>query len=176
MTCSVCGASFDTSRGFGNHRRWHRGPSFESRFWSRVDATAGAFSCWPWTGELDQDGYGRIWRDDKQRRCGRIAMELSGRPLADEEEACHTCDNPICCNPAHLFAGSNLDNIADRHAKGRDPRGERNRHAVLNEDQVREIRRQMADRSRRQVLAAEYGVSVSTIDNVARRVTWQHVA
>lgn len=85
-------------------------------FWMHVDQSGGMFACWPWTGYTMASGYGR----NRHGYTHRYALELAlGRPLADGMESCHTCDNPPCCNPAHLFEGTRLDNERDKTAKGR---------------------------------------------------------
>lgn len=85
-------------------------------FWRSVDQSAGPDACWPWTGYRMASGYGR----NRHGYTHRYALQLAlGRPLADGMEACHRCDNPPCCNPAHLFEGSRLANEQDKTAKGR---------------------------------------------------------
>lgn len=94
-------------------------------FWARVDQSGGHDACWPWTGSLDRKGYGRPYAKDWPRRTHRVAWMLTNGPIPEGMSICHHCDNPPCCNPAHLFCGSNLDNIADRVAKGRSATGDR---------------------------------------------------
>jgi hypothetical protein len=101
-------------------------PGFYERFWSRVDQSAGLFGCWPWLGYRDENGYGRVDAFGRRRTtASRVAFELSGGVIPDGMVACHTCDNPPCCNPAHIFAGTYADNTADMVAKGRHLLGER---------------------------------------------------
>jgi alpha/beta superfamily hydrolase len=108
-----------------------------------------------------------------------VALELSlGRPLREDEVARHSCDVTLCCNPAHLLPGTQFDNIQDRVARGRngDIRGQKNKRAILTDDDVRYIRyvRMMNHRSR-PWLAQSFGVCVGTIKAVARRTSWKHL-
>lgn len=92
---------------------------FQNRFWAMVLKGA-ANECWPWQGGTDEYGYGLFRVDaDHIERANRVALRLDGRLPDDALKALHTCDNPPCCNPAHLFPGTPLDNARDRDAKGR---------------------------------------------------------
>lgn len=145
------------------------------RFWPKVDRR-GPSECWPWIGARSTLGYGRIRAVGRKTYwlASRIAMRLAGHALTEAQFACHHCDNPICVNPAHLFAGTPADNTADRVRKGRtlQRRGEGNPKARLTECQVRDIRKRTETHA---VLAREYGVSPSTIHCVKTRRNWSHV-
>ena len=148
------------------------------RLWRRVTRTIRE-ECWPWNGKVNRGGYGRLGLGG---RCGRpilahrLAWELTHGSVPDGLFVLHTCDNPRCCNPAHLWLGTRGDNNRDREAKGRGRRalGERNGKAKLSRTQVLEIRRR--DKEDRGGLAAEYGVNRSTISHVIARRFWRHVA
>ncbi len=107
----------------------------------------------------------------------RVAWVVWRGPIPDGLWVLHTCDNPPCCNPAHLFLGTRADNIADMVAKGRADRtkkhkGEQCHQARLTADDVRCIR---ASRESNIVLSRRYGVSPSNISMVRLRRTWAHV-
>jgi hypothetical protein len=88
---------------------------------------------------------------------------------------CHTCDNPPCCNPVHLFEGSPADNSHDRDAKGRQQRGERHSRARLTEADIRAIRAAYAEGASQQAIASRYGVTQVNISAIVRRKAWAHV-
>lgn len=97
--------------------------SLLTRFWAKVDRSAGPDGCWPWTGSSKPGGYGRIRLTGAargMRRATHLSIEIeTGLPFPKGKLACHHCDNPSCVNPAHLFLGSHADNVADKEAKGR---------------------------------------------------------
>ena len=89
------------------------------RFWSKVDKS---YSCWLWTAGTDWQGYGLFTVDGRQWRANRYAMHISKGLDKDKPFVCHTCDNPACVNPNHLWNGTNTDNMRDKIAKGRQPK------------------------------------------------------
>lgn len=91
----------------------------EPRFWARV-AKAGDHECWEWTGSKTPVGYGKIHALGKPRMAHRVSIWLAtGADLDGKFYVCHTCDNPGCVNPAHLWIGNNSENILDAYSKGR---------------------------------------------------------
>lgn len=79
--------------------------------------------CWEWQKKRDQRGYGRLTirinKKHKKAFVHRYAYELFVGPIPDGLIICHHCDNPPCCNPDHLYAGTHADNTADKIARGR---------------------------------------------------------
>ncbi len=89
-------------------------------FWSLVQVGA-ADECWPFIGHIDRDGYGKYHGHGAHREAFRLA---NGR--TPEMSVLHSCDNPPCCNPTHLYEGTQQQNIADRVARRRSAAGARN--------------------------------------------------
>jgi hypothetical protein len=90
----------------------------EAEFWSFVDRRS-ADACWHWTGRKTTRGYGQIQGEGSWTGAHRRAYSLTKGEIPDGHYVCHTCDNPPCCNPAHLFIGTPQDNVDDMIAKGR---------------------------------------------------------
>lgn len=93
-----------------------------------------------------------------------------------ENFVCHSCDNPRCVNPDHLWLGTAMENNRDTQIKNRTSRGERNSQAKLSSDQVRAIRAMRAKGVTESQTATHFGVSKITVSRVCRRIYWKHVA
>lgn len=149
-------------------------------------AKRGPDDCWPWQGSRSRrTGYGGFRVGYRTARAHVAAFVIASGSLP-AGIVCHTCDNPPCCNPAHLYDGTDQTNADDRVARGRTARGDRNgarayranrargerhRSAKLSDDQVAAIRR-LHGHGRTQVsLAAEFGVSQSNIGCIVRGET-----
>ena len=145
-------------------------------FLSRIDTSAGPDGCWPTTQARDTSGYGRIRFGQPTFAMHRLMYEFVHGPIPDDMLVCHTCDNPPCCNPAHLFVGSAYDNAMDRESKKRlnHPRGETHAHSHLTNEDVLAIRARFPQESK-VALSLEYRVSKSTIWRIVNRKVWTHI-
>lgn len=88
------------------------------RFWRHAYISDGN-RCWIWGGVKDQYGYGRIAYRTQSLKAHRVAFEMRHGPIPDDMVICHSCDNPSCVNPNHLFVGSQSENMQDASRKGR---------------------------------------------------------
>ena len=157
---------------------WTKRPE---NFWRHVDRSPGEGECWPWTGYLTNKGYGRLLRrvDGKPKRffAHVVAFGLSHGYVPVGRFILHRCNNPPCCNPAHLYPGTIKENHDDMDRAGRrvDNSGERNGQHRLTERDVVEIKRLISMRVSRRSIASRFGVSQNTIDLIAWGRRWRHV-
>jgi hypothetical protein len=151
------------------------------RFWSKVDPGSPG-ECWDWRGATTglpgaTHKYGYLGRTPASSLgpfvpaivASRASWVLHFGPIPDGIHVLHHCDRPICVNPGHLFLGSQTDNNADRHAKGRDgrqKRGARHHRAVLSQEMATAIIERRALGATQVELAAEFGVSQPTVSRV----------
>lgn len=133
--------------------------------------------CWEWTGAGDDDGYGQVIFHYQRWRAHRLVWTLTHGPIPEGMLVCHTCDNRLCCNPAHLFLGTPADNMADKVRKGRGDagRGEANGHAKLTEADVRLIRAYAARGLSSAAMARVFGVSTVAVWSIVAGKTWRHL-
>lgn len=129
--------------------------------------------CWAWQGRLDTRGYGMFPRH--QLRAHRASYAVFKGAIPDGLHVLHSCDNPRCVNPGHLFLGTHQDNMRDKTLKGRahgaHP-GEAHAMAKLTEAQVLAIR---ADRRIHRLIAVDYSVGRRTIGDIKLRRCWSHI-
>jgi|SRR5882672_6476060 len=143
--------------------------------WSIPEPNSG---CFLWLGVVDQDGYGRAYglgRARKYIRAHRAVYRETFGSVPFARQVLHKCDVRSCVNPAHLFVGTNDDNVEDMMRKERQPRmrGERNGNAVLTDEIVREIKSAVG--VSRETLGIRFGVSPAYIGRIRRGERWGHI-
>ncbi len=141
-------------------------PSWQERFWEKVDQSAGDDSCWLWTGTI-VDGYGALSVRGKNKKAHRLSYAMSHEEPSPEIQVMHTCDQRACVNPRHLVLGTKEINFADMIHK--------NRHAhVLHPEDVRTIRIARGAIPAKE-LAKQYGVTRAAISSIWNGRTWRHL-
>lgn len=130
--------------------------------------------CWEWPGARDKDGYCRTKLDQCTTIAHRAVYTIAKGEIPAGLSLLHRCDNPPCCNPDHLFPGTQKQNCQDAKAKGRHSHGTRNGISKLNDDAVRFIRSNAATITQT-ALAEMFGVRQSSIWVVIQRRAWAHV-
>jgi len=154
--------------------------TLEERFWSKV-AIGAPGECWEWQRGRKPDGYGqfKLISGGSPQRAHRIAWLLTfGDPGA--LYVLHRCDNPPCCNPAHLFLGTAAVNNADKIAKGRQAAAGHESFPSLvagvrrlTDAQICKARHQYAGGRSCRSIARESGVSHTTISRLVNGTHWR---
>lgn len=133
-------------------------------------------ACWTWKGATSNAGYGVFNLRGVYVLAHRLAYLMHTGTRPGQKNVLHRCDNPRCVRPEHLFVGTQGDNVADKIAKGRQPRGEQVGTAKLTTAAVRDILKMRQSGFSQRAAAARYGVCQSTISGIERSVTWKHVS
>lgn len=150
-------------------------------FWTKVDKSPGLGphgECWEWRGHVRKsDGYGRIGIDGRAWLAHRLAFILANGPNTSGLHVCHSCDNRPCCNPGHLWLGTDADNTADMMAKGRfTPRyGALNGWARFTDGDIIDIRESFAAGENQTSIARRFGTAPAVISKIVRGEAWGHV-
>jgi hypothetical protein len=146
----------------------------EERFWEKVDRK-GTNECWEWQGgRVYGPGglhYGRFYEGKTGFRAHRYAYALANQVVILPGTCiCHKCDNPLCCNPSHLFAGTVQDNMADKVAKGRHMNA--GSHGRKLTWELAEQMRAERDQFTISQLAARYNITPVQVSNVMAYRCW----
>jgi len=163
------------------------------RFNSKVAKTSDSSQCWEWTGYKCKEGYGRIkWMNKTSSTLAHRVAYVMHTGDNTSLLVCHRCDNPSCCNPSHLFTGTDKDNSDDRDSKGRlkirfgndnhahtNPeimaRGEHNGNARFTADDIRHIRKLHNDGMSYKAVGRAMATSGTYVAQIVRREFWKHI-
>ena len=142
-------------------------PLFQAKFWGRIKNRG---LCWEWQGARNDRGYGLVCLGDMTIRAHRISYVMAFGGIAPDKIICHTCDNPQCVNPLHLYEGTALDNardcvLRDRHSS----KHQKKRRTHIPDADIEQIRIRYAsgDASQKE-LAEEYEVGRSTVQRIVQ--------
>jgi hypothetical protein len=142
------------------------------RFWKKVDKTSNPNGCWEWCGAIVLNrGYG-LFGFKGTKLAHRISYELSNGSIPSNMCVCHTCDNPKCVNPQHLWLGTTQDNTEDRHIKNRSARGSKIGTSKLTEAQVKDIK---SKQLRSLEYCKKYNISDTTVYRIWNNEFWKHI-
>jgi len=194
VTCSFEGCSKPMANrglcsGHGNQLRLgkplktlqvqHHGLPESVRFLRRVDKTPSS-GCWLWTASrIGGNKWHGQWRNGEGQHelSHRAAWRMFVGEIPEGMFVLHRCDDPICVNPAHLFLGTQTDNLNDMWAKKRarpkQSLGEKHGMSKLTSEMVREIR---DSKETGVALSRKFGVTPTTICDVRKRRIWNHIA
>jgi hypothetical protein len=144
------------------------------RFWSHVDKTE---TCWLWKPSSKSGDYGRIRTQGAgpKIKAHRLSWEMHFGPIPAGLEVLHTCDNPPCVRPEHLFVGTHGDNMRDKVQKNRQARGAQMGLTKLSPDIVRAIRKRLGEGASQSQVAREFHVTPPCIRAIVIGATWKHV-
>lgn len=192
--CSVCGGK-SLARGYcdAHYQRWRkygdplgggamqpRTRTLADRLNDLCDRSGGESACWNWIGCKGRQGYGNIRVDNKTMLSHRARWQDEHGEIPGGMVVCHTCDNPSCCNPRHLWLGTQQENVADMIEKGRFPtpvgrKGESSHLAKLAPSDIAGILAMRAAGIPRKEVAAQVGVSPSHVWRIETGKAWRHI-
>ena len=140
------------------------------RFMKKVNKTK---SCWLWFGAKGSHGYGAFWFRDKVWGAHRVSYVLYYGDFNFDFLVCHTCDNPLCVNPEHLWLGTDLDNCKDRDAKKRGcipapDKGETHHNAIFTDKEVYQIKKLRGRGQSLKQIASVFDCSIAYVSLVSR--------
>ena len=144
------------------------------RFWAKVDKSAGDEGCWEWTASKFKSGYGAFSIKSRMLRSHRLSAAMAGIDI-EGLVVCHQCDNPVCVNPAHLFSGTQADNLRDMNVKDRNAKGSSHGASKLTEEDVVEIKERLRAGETQESIGEDFGVGSRAISLINRGKRWKHV-
>ena len=155
-----------------------RGPKPESlkdRHLASIDKLSNG--CWEWNKSRTKFGYGKfVVGHARWENAHHITYEIYKGTVPSGMLVRHTCDNPPCCNPAHLILGTIADNSKDMVERGRSNTGTKHHAATLTDAQVLEIRAKWETGNYTQVaLGKEYSISNKQVSKIVKRQRWGHI-
>lgn len=131
--------------------------------------------CWDWNGSCDKNGYAQLYNGSTKAKGHRVSYQIHKGIIPEGMEVCHTCDNPKCTNPDHLWLETKKENNDDKVKKGRSCKGEDKPNSKLKDEDVREIRKMLGFGIPKAHISRKYNVTFMTISYISKGKTWRHV-
>lgn len=165
--------------------RIRNGAALEERlkFYTKIGASN---LCWPWSGPRTKRGYGIIaWRTVNGRQhiyAHRLSWILTCGQIPFGMQVLHRCDNPPCCNPQHLFLGTQADNMHDMKLKGRRmgvksmPKGMQYYRTTLSDKNIKDIRQRATVGESLFSISRGFNLTAGAIWRITKRKNWKHIA
>lgn len=178
VVCPGCGIVCRNWSDNARHGRYSKDCTPEMRFWARVNKNTPS-GCWIWTGCVDKWGYGDISYLGKHVQAHRLSWRLlRGEPTGFH--VLHKCNTPPCCNPDHLYLGTDADNTEDKRKAGTILLGEKAVGAVLSNAIVIEARKLYWCKGKGKgsnivELAAKFKVPKGSLYCAITRRSWKHI-
>lgn len=177
--CNACRQRATRERRGVTHKRSGRvlPPRDLGRFMSKVGPADPGTGCQEWTGGRVNGKYGRFTEDYVPQEAHRLAYAIEYGEVPEGVWVLHSCDNPPCCNPAHLRLGGNTENVMDRVARGRGLFGQDHPRTQLRDDDVLAIRAAVAAGEDLVTVALRYGLKpgASNVYMLVTGKTWRHL-
>jgi hypothetical protein len=129
-------------------------------------------SCWEWNKALFKDGYGQIQEGGKSQRAHRVSYLTFVGEIKEGMCVCHSCDNPKCVNPEHLFLGTYKDNALDKVVKNRQAKGALNGNSKLTPRKAFIIKTLLNMKQLHKEIATKFKISVPTVSRISRNIAW----
>lgn len=167
--------SRNASKGRPSSNRGRVKVPLAERFWSKV-AKQGTDECWPWTGAIERQGYGKLHRSSRRfYKAHILSWTLHFGEVPKGLCVCHSCDNRACVNPQHLWLGTHAENMADMKAKGRAAKhsGAQNGRAKLSRAQVNEMIELVNAGKTQTEVAKQYGITQPNLSGILLGKTWK---
>jgi hypothetical protein len=160
----ACGCGLPALKRYAKGHKSTNGPV---AFWGFIPSHLPGDQCWEWQGYRTDDGYGRFYSARLAHRA--VYATLCGS-VPTGQEVCHTCDNPPCCNPSHLFLGAHADNMRDMARKGRASHS-RLRNNKITAVVAAEIRA-AAEHAPQKDIAERFSLSPSQVSKIVNGQAW----
>jgi len=140
--------------------------------WEKINI-GGEDDCWEWVGNIRKDGYADFTVGGKKILVHRAAYQTRIKEIPKDICVLHTCDNRKCCNPKHLFLGTQCDNIKDMIKKERNAKGNQYPNTKLNKEKVFKIKKLYStNKYSQKELAKQFNVDASEISRVINNKIW----